>query len=126
MAYKVDNKGDGFYHVKFHSPICLEEIISAIQESEGFLGTKCELWDLSETDFNFSSDQLSSFAQRARAKTNKPQKTAIVVSEDLVFGLARIYSSYREEKQTDVDVFRTEKEALAWLFDKRPDISQDQ
>jgi hypothetical protein len=41
------------------------------------------LWDLSGTDFNLSSDQLSIFAARARKKTNKPQKTAIVALEDL-------------------------------------------
>jgi hypothetical protein len=76
------------------------------------------LWDLSGTDFNLSSDQLSIFAARARRKTSKPQKTAIVALEDLAYGLARIYSVHREEQQTEVNVFRSEEEAMRWLFNE--------
>jgi hypothetical protein len=76
------------------------------------------LWDLSGTDFNLSSDQLSIFAARTRRKTNKPQKTAIVALEDLAYGLARIYSVRREEQQTEVNVFKSEEEAIRWLFNE--------
>jgi hypothetical protein len=55
MAYSVDNRGNGFYCVKCQSPISFEEILSAIQESEGFTSTERELWDLSDANFNFSS-----------------------------------------------------------------------
>jgi hypothetical protein len=118
MTYSVDSKESGFYHVKFQSPLSFEEILSAIEESEGFVNTERELWDLSGTDFNLSSDQLSIFAARTRRKTNKPQKTAIVALEDLAYGLARIYSVHREEQQTEVNVFKSEEEAIRWLFNE--------
>jgi hypothetical protein len=48
----------------------------------------------------------------------KPAKLAIVASDDLLFGLGRMYQAYREMKpgsNKEVAVFRLMSEALAWL-----------
>lgn len=48
----------------------------------------------------------------------KPTKLAIVATDDLLFGLGRMYQSYREmkpESRKEVAVFRTLPDALAWL-----------
>ncbi len=48
----------------------------------------------------------------------KPTKLAIVVADDLLFGLGRMYQSYREmkpESKKEVAVFRSMPDAIAWL-----------
>ena len=47
-----------------------------------------------------------------------PSKFAIVASDDLAFGLGRMYQSYRESNKNstkEVAVFRTRDAALHWL-----------
>jgi hypothetical protein len=47
-----------------------------------------------------------------------PTKLAIVATDDLLFGLGRMYQAYREMKpgsSKEVAVFRTMQEALSWL-----------
>ena len=48
----------------------------------------------------------------------KPTKLAIVAADDLLFGLGRMYQSYREmkpESKKEVAVFRSMPDAIAWL-----------
>ena len=91
--------------------------MSAIEESEQFISSDRELWCLSGTDFDFSSEELEEFGRRAKAKSNRPKKTAIVCSQDLVYGLSRIFSVYAGEGRIKLKVFRSEEEALIWLKD---------
>ncbi|MCZ7645838.1 MAG: hypothetical protein M5U26_11225 [Planctomycetota bacterium] len=47
-----------------------------------------------------------------------PSRFAIVASQDLYYGLGRMYGAYREARQgslKEVRVFRSRGEALAWL-----------
>jgi hypothetical protein len=60
---------------------------------------------------------LAGFSARMDAPT-KPTKLAIVATDDLLFGLGRMYQAYREMKpgsHKEVAVFRSMPDALAWL-----------
>lgn len=73
------------------------------------------LWDLSMGASNFTATDLRQLAEYGKSRFLLPSKVAIVASKDLVFGLSRIYEVYREEGLVKHRVFRTEKEAVAWL-----------
>jgi hypothetical protein len=60
---------------------------------------------------------LAGFSARMDTSA-KPTKLAIVASDDLLFGLGRMYQAYREMKpgsNKEVAVFRSMPDALAWL-----------
>jgi hypothetical protein len=115
MSYRISNDGKGYYHISFEAPTSFEEIFDAIEESESFVGTERELWNITSIDFDYSTEQLENFASRAKNKTTKPRRVAIVATKDLAYGLSRMYSVFREEGNIQVEVFRSEQEALLWL-----------
>jgi len=117
MPYSVDCRENGLYIVRMKPPITFEETMSAIKESENFIGSQCELWDLSIAGYDFTNDQLEALAQRAKAKPKRPRKTAILVSHDFQYGLSRVYSIHSQNDDTKLQVFRSEEEALIWLND---------
>lgn len=53
----------------------------------------------------------------------RPSRLAIIARDDLHFGLARMYESYRSllpGHSRQVGIFRTRDEALRWLSDGQP------
>ncbi len=115
MSYRISNDGKGYYHISFEAPTSFEEIYDAIEESESFVNTERELWNIANIDFDYSTGQLEIFASRAKKKTIKPRRTAIVATQDLAYGLAHMFSVFREEGDIQIEVFRSEQEALLWL-----------
>ncbi len=100
---------------RFRSQVRFEDVLTAIVESESFHDALFEIWDLSYTGITFTSDQMASFAERARRKRRRPLKTAIVAHDDLSFGLSRVYSVHREQPGNETQVFRDEALAREWL-----------
>lgn len=62
------------------------------------------------------SRDIHAAAQYERDETNRNMgKLAILVPNDLIFGLARIYQSMSEPCRREIEIFRTIEESLAWL-----------
>ena len=85
--------------------------------------TKNVVWDLKCVyELNFSLEEvrdIASYQQRLESSTRINGKTAIVASEDLIFGLGRMFQSFSEMSKVPIAVmiFRTMEEAEAWLAD---------
>lgn len=59
--------------------------------------------------------RLSRLAQSAVGDAAVSFRTAVVVEDDLPFGLARMYGTFADTLAEDVQVFRDEGEAIEWL-----------
>ena len=59
--------------------------------------------------------EFSQFVQRQFVNTTARTKVAVVASEDISFGLARMYEVLSDAVPWEFVVFRTAKAALAWL-----------
>ena len=81
------------------------------------LGNK-RLWDISQC-FNFSSKELRKIAKYGKGKWLPPSKVAYIASNDLAFGLLRMFDVYREEDGYETKIFRSEPEGLAWLEEEK-------
>lgn len=97
-----------------------EEIIATIEHDYANNPTTHVLWDL--TDGSLSGMTAESFRRVAevarRVRWGTPDgRTAYVGSDDLAYGLMRMYTTlaYLARVEADYDVFRTREEALAWL-----------
>jgi|GEM_PF-5955148 len=115
MGFETTREDEGHYRVTFDSGTTFGEILSAIEESESFVNPLCELWDISQIRFDFSSSQVQQFAERAKAKQSRPRRVAILVGDTLSFGVSRIYSGFSEQGDTEIGVFKSELEASYWL-----------
>ena len=92
-----------------------EEFFGAVEASEGFDPNGVELWDLSAVTVDLTTPQVKQLAARARRKSNRPKKVALLVSSDLSFGMLRMYAAFRDEGQVELNVFRDVDVATQWL-----------
>ena len=96
------------------------EIENKIKEFYDKQPTPNVVWDLSDADISgMSAVDVRQLAERTKqlAHSRKGEKTAIVASVDMPFGLARMYQTFAElaGQESQVEVFRSRKEALAWI-----------
>ncbi len=78
------------------------------------------LWDLSQTNgiADLTSEQVRALVLlvSARWATKMPVRSALVVSQELEYGLARMYEIQLSSMTTnEVEVFRDEQTAVEWL-----------
>lgn len=106
---------DGFYRVVLEGTANVDEIRKAITEVALFRDTKKEMWVLQNLHLNLSSEELIDLAHAVKSNPYKPEKVAVVTNNDLLYGLSRMFSGFREEPGTEISVFRTTDEALDWL-----------
>ena len=85
-----------------------------LREDKQFDPTYRQIYDFSEvTSINISSSQLQSIAY---ASPFSPQaRRAFVVSSDVAFGMARMYSLMGDRNPETLRIFRDRGSALSWL-----------
>jgi len=76
-----------------------------------------ELVDARTATTNLTADQIRRLAQRAADTASRIPlgPTAIVTTNDVVFGMARMYSAFAERARARVEVFRDMDAADVWL-----------
>jgi hypothetical protein len=92
----------------------IKRILDQIQDESGY-SHSYRLWDFQESSFTFSQNELLDIALHASTADNRPAKVAMLVKEDLSFGVSRVYEVFRQTDLTEINVFRNKSEAVAWL-----------
>ncbi len=92
----------------------IKHILDEIQNESGY-SHSARLWDFQESSFNFSQSEVLDIASYASAGDNRSAKVAMLVKEDLSFGVSRVYEVFRHTDLTEIKVFKDKIEALAWL-----------
>jgi hypothetical protein len=97
-----------------------DEVIRALERFFESDVTRDLVWDFSGADLSaitrVGMERIIAVA-RAGARLRPDGRTALVVGEDLSFGLSRMYESLSEVRDHPIHhrVFRDKGEALAWL-----------
>lgn len=121
MSAKFDiNVKQGILYVRATGVPTADEIIQVLKQiQDGTSYThKLRLWDYRNADFKLEKGELERVSNQASKADGEPGKVAMLVNEDLAFGLARMYEVYRESAFTNVEVFREESKAVAWLLEE--------
>ncbi len=92
----------------------IKHILDRIRNESGY-SHSARLWDFQESSFSFSQNEVLDIAAYASTGDIRPAKVAMLVKEDLSFGVSRIYEVFRNTDLTETNVFRDKTEALAWL-----------
>lgn len=74
------------------------------------------LWDLREAEIDWSGEQVKEFVYWVLAhRPAGTSRNAVVASNDLQFGLARMYEALISEIPANLSVFRDMDEAREWV-----------
>ncbi|MEE4361695.1 MAG: hypothetical protein V2I63_09245 [Pseudomonadales bacterium] len=91
-----------------------------VWQHPGYVYDRNELYDLREARY----DDLSSRGMRELAALNATlfdghpdHRSAILVSEALMFGLSRVFRAHAGERGDNVEIFTDQAAAVAWLQD---------
>lgn len=120
MPITIRNRGD-LLVVAFSGVITKSELLKGAQEMAELEArepvTPSRLNDLTAvTDLEIEFETMHQFSLlRKESPLKNATRSAIVVSNDLQFGFARMYQTMNGNPQLEIRVFRDQAEALAWL-----------
>jgi hypothetical protein len=100
--------------VRFFQKPTPSEALSAIDDASDIGKFQRRLWIYQE-GADLKTDEIQKIAKHCVEIWPLPSKVAIVASDTLTFGLARMHDVYREQEGVETRVFRTEQEAIGWL-----------
>lgn len=109
-------------------PISVQDFYSAIStliDDERFDPTFNRLWDLRRVSQPISHAELKKVVDlilKVRASLGPARQIALVVSDDVSFGMMTMLSLVVEDGRTQTGVFRDMDEAAGWL--EKPDIGE--
>lgn len=131
MSFEIDvERRDGctMLHVRGagDGPALLGALAAELERSAAAGDTRL-LVDLTRADAGGPSrNQIVDFevgAARREARRGQGARTAIVVADDLHFGLARMFQTLRSDGPVDYGVFRDMGEAQRWLREPSDDAA---
>ena len=116
MSYKLSEQDD-ILLVSIRGNPSVDDIKHILDETRDASGYShnARLWDFREATFNFSQHEIIDIADYASDADNSPARVALLVSEDLAFGVSRIYEAFRHNNLTRIHVFRDKALAITWL-----------
>ncbi len=112
--YQIESK-DGITTIRFSTNPGLDDICKAIDDVVENHQSPLRAWDFSN-GFNLTDAELKKLAAYGKSKFSIPSKVAVIASNDLAYGVARVHDVYREDGFLEQQIFRTEQEARAWLM----------
>ena len=108
---------------KSTGPLGVEQILVAIDELTAALEDRPDLihffWDLTEAELNLSTDEISRIVTYAQNTTRRREggRSVYLVSNELSYGIMRMYQAFRARNHDNTGVFMDRDEAMQWLLE---------
>lgn len=146
MDIEIDYQpAEDFCHVAVSGTLYLDDYRRAFQAAwarEDYVGAGCALWNFTEAQSRLSKEDLKALHELMKGDSNRsashaagvaarelaeftrrgrparlPKRIALVASNELDFGMMRIYAGYATFDDVDTRVFSSAESARAWLFE---------
>ncbi len=111
--YSIETE-DGVTSIHFFKKASIDDVNSAFNELMKSNPSRLRLCHLEE-GWNLSPSQIQEFASYTKSKSTTEIRLAVVTTEELSYGLTRMFQAYREGDNFSQQNFTTESEATAWL-----------
>jgi hypothetical protein len=116
------DRDSGIWTLVLSGSLGAEEVAAAIREmyeSPDYRPDAPRLYDARAFEDVFATRELRSLAYRPEfIQAVDDARSAIVVSRDVAFGMARMYQAWMDDQPVKVRVFHEIEEARAWLQDE--------
>ena len=122
IKFKIDQSID-LSTFLVNGPVSYDEVHTAIKQfyqSTNPQPTKNILWDLrdaSVSEIRYEDAQELAFFATSVDNRKEIGRTAIVASEDVVFGVSRIFGAFIDDSAVKFEVFRNFDEAYNWVIE---------
>ena len=112
-TYSIETE-DGVTAIRFFKKANADDVNCAFNELLNSNPSRLRLWHLEE-GWDLSPSQIQEFANYTKSKSTEEIRLAVVTTEDLSYGLTRMFQAYRQEEHFDQQNFTTEAAAIGWL-----------
>ncbi len=113
--YTIDCQ-DGITVIRFLKKPSFRELKEIVDILVDHYDYRKRLWDMSQIPFDLSLAEIQQISDYGKQKFKQPNKLAMVVRDELVYGQMRQFSAYRNEHGKAIPgVFWDLKEAISWL-----------
>ena len=115
----------GIAHCLATGELTRDEILAAVDQvyrDPNYRAPWRTIWDIAGATPVLNLEELRAVV--AYVKAHRPEgkgKTAIVATEDLAFGLSRMYEVLAGEQPVETRAFRDSEEALQWILGGEPE-----
>jgi hypothetical protein len=118
------NSSDNYFLATIDGDILPHDFKQAMDEitaSEEYPPDVNTIWDIREVDFSPMNEGLARSLIHIRKTTDEKRgntKLAVVVTDDLSFGLSRMYQTLSElsELSQEIEIFKNIEEARNWVL----------
>ena len=115
---RVGPDAAGVIRFTVSGPFHLSDLRDALKEL--YAGHALErrrlLWDVTGAELDWAAEEIKGFSEWVRENRWPGEgRTAVVVSRDLHFGLARMYEMFSSDLPVEFVVFRDLEAATAWV-----------
>lgn len=104
--------------VRLRRDLSLDEMLELVDIVAAACPGNRRLWDLSR-HLKLSNEDIRLVAEHGKKAWPGPARVALLATDDLSFGLLRVFEAFRSSDGYEIRVFRDEEKALAWL--REPD-----
>lgn len=109
---------NGITKVHFSKTPSYSEIKTIIDDIADHFPYEKRLWDFTNTLFSFNANNMKSIAKYGKTKYIKPNRLAVITSDDMAFEEMLLFQKHRKQNGHLVaKIFKTVREAIAWLQD---------
>jgi hypothetical protein len=116
ISFSIENN---VLHLNLDGELTKDDVLgfrARVQADPSYWPGMPELVDCRGLSTLFSADDLRALAARMeRPASPRPWRCAVLVSSDVVYGLARMYDAFVDAAPIEVRPFRDPAEATAWL-----------
>ncbi len=106
----------GITWIRFRGAPEYEDFRFATDELASAHPQKRRLWDLRDVAYRLTLEQLVRISDYGKALLTEPCRVAVLVSGDFQYGVGQQFEAVRTvPAHTEVQIFRDEEEAVAWL-----------
>lgn len=117
----------GIVHYSATGDMTRDDVISIITQvysDPAFRSPWHSIWDLSGARPLFTADELREVAAYVRAhRPVDSGRIAVVATEDLAFGMGRMYEVFASDLKVETRVFRDPDMARQWLLEDETETS---
>jgi hypothetical protein len=119
ITFSID-KESGIVHTTIEGHTSTDEIVAGLRNLMDHPDFRPGLKGIAD----LRNSQLDTFSADVREIANLiieyqdkigPSRTAVLVSKDVTFGMARVFQAFSEQSSIETAIFRNKEEALQWL-----------
>lgn len=117
--YEIEVQG-GVAIVRLLVPPTVDDVLAVMQALNALPDATCRLWDL-RAGFELGAPELQALAKATARHRPAGARAAVLATDDLAFGLSRMYEAFVGDTSDRFRVFRAREEALSWLRSESAD-----